>query len=133
MGAYWGSCYVAVTTDLETSRVEQMDFKPDGVDGTSDKVSCLIPDHLEKYEVFDDSALAKQVVRRHIWLIANEQILELVAGIEHTKLQREFIRDIEPASDDNQRRVDALTDSLAQMTAELKRVRGIKRAPIRVV
>lgn len=133
MGAYWGSCYVAVTTDLETSRVEQMDLKPDGVDGTSDKVSCSIPDHLEKYEVFDDSALAKQVVRRHIWLIANEQILELVAGIEHAKLQREFIRDIEPASDDNQRRVDALTDSLAQMTAELKRVRGIKRAPIRVV
>lgn len=133
MGAYWGSRYVAVTAELETSRVEQVDLRPIGVSGTSDDLICPVPEHLEGYQLFDHPYHAEKAVRRHIWCVANEQILELVAGLEYAKLRREFIRDIEPESEENQRSIEALTASMAEMTEELKRVRGIKRARIRVV
>ena len=133
MATYWGSRYVAVTADLENSRIEQVDLRPFGVSGTSDDLLCPVPEHLDGCEIFDHLGPAEQVVRKHIFTAAKDKIVELVAGIEHTKLTREIIRDLEPATDANQRHIDALTDSMAEMTAELKKVRAIKRSRIRVV
>lgn len=133
MGAYWGSRYVAVTADIETSRVEQVDLRPIGVSGTSDDLACPLPEHLEGYRSFEYESHAEAVVRRHLWRVTQEKIVELVAAIENTKLTREHIRELEPSDDANQSRIQALTEDMADMTAELKRVRGYRRSRVRVV
>ena len=48
MSTYRGSRYVAVTADIESSRIEQVDLRPFGVSGTSDDLLCPVPEHLDE-------------------------------------------------------------------------------------
>jgi len=132
MGAYWGSRWFAVLGDLKTARVEQVDLRPDGVVGTSDRVICPTPPELAGCRSFESEADAVKVVREHILDRTEHEILELVCAIEMSKLKIEENRLLKNRSEysrnsDRNARLD-----IEAMAEKLKRLRQLRRSKVAV-
>ena len=135
MGAYWGSKYVAyLPKNVFESKVVQVDLKPDGISGTSDKLFVPINegDDLYGHEQFDCADKAKRAVKQHILLKTGYDIQALLWAIEDTKQQIEFIKLTEEKSEVNTKRIQTKEDSIPTFQADLKALRKLRRAKISV-
>lgn len=135
MGAYWGSKYVAyLPKEIFESKVVQVDLKPNGVSGTSDKLFVPIneDDTLYGYDQFDSSDKATCAVKRHILLKTGSDIQALLWAIEDAKQEIELIKMTEEKSQENAKRIQSKEESISTFEADLKALRKLRRAKISV-
>lgn len=132
MGAYWGSRWFAVMDDPKTARVEQVDLKPDGVVGTSDRVFCPTPPELEGCKSYESESDAVRAVKRRILTLTENKIVELVCAIELAKLRIEENRLLKDKSEHAQNTDNNDRLGIEEWTEELKELRQLRRSKVKV-
>lgn len=132
MGAYWGSRWFAVLDDPKTARVEQVDLKPVGVVGTSDRLICPAPPELKCFASYESEVDAVAAVKKHILTETESKILALVCAIEMAKLDIEERRILRDQSVHGHKRDADNRRKIEKWTEELKELRQLRRAKVKV-
>lgn len=133
MSAYWGSRWFAVMDDPKTARVEQVDLKPNGVVGTSDRVFCPTPPGLEGCKPYESESDAVRAVKRRILTLTENKIVELVCAIELAKLRIEENRLLKDKSEHAQNTDKNDRLGIEEWTEELKELRQLRRSKVTVI
>jgi len=135
MGIYHGCKHIAVTpTDETQCFVRVAELKPTGEFGSFEKepVFLSVEDEFKQYEQFDALDDAVLVVKKHIFDLVENKIIERVVCIESCKMSNIKIRKFNAKDEFYETSLQANKDIIEKVQAEVKTLKRILNSKIRV-